>query len=76
MPLENLDYLNIKPSCAIAYTILGIGNIDPNMLTVKPASAPTATIYLQLYAPTCPNISTNAESSSTLSYGTEIVNYY
>lgn len=64
--------MNISPSCAMAYTILGIGNIDPNIETVNPANAPTATMYLQLYAPTCPNISTSAESGSTSSYGTEM----
>jgi len=48
-----------------------MGNMEPNMDTVSPASAPTATMYLQLYAPTCPNISTSAESGSTSSYGTE-----
>lgn len=48
----------------------GMGNMEPNMDTVRPASAPTATMYLHFMAPTCPNISTSAESASTSSYGT------
>lgn len=41
----DVQYLKRTPSFAMAYTTLGIGNIEPNMLTVKAAIAPTATTY-------------------------------
>lgn len=50
--------------------ILGMGNMEPNMETVRPASAPIATMYLQVGAWTCANICTSAESVSTSSNGT------
>jgi hypothetical protein len=41
-------YLNIRPSWAMAYTILGMGNMLPNMLTVRPAMPPAAITHLHL----------------------------
>lgn len=47
-----------------------MGNIEPNIETVRPAKAPTATMYLHVGAFTWENICTRAESVSTWSYGT------
>ena len=41
----------INPSLAIAYAILGIGNIDPNIEAANEAIAPNDTIHLTIGYP-------------------------
>ena len=56
--------LNINPSLAIAYAILGMGNIDPNIEANKAATAPAETKYCTTGYPICPHIWTKPALSS------------
>jgi hypothetical protein len=62
----------IKDSSYFTLT-LGIGNIEPNIATDKPAVAPIATIARHFGAPTYDHMCNNAEPTSIWSYGTTSV---
>ena len=59
-------YLKMRPSLAIAYSILGKGNKAPIKEALNPQRAPTAMIYLAHSAPLMANTSGRALRSESL----------
>ena len=60
--MKNLhfSYLKMRPSLAMAYSILGKGNKDPIREAHNPKMAPTSTMYLAHMAPRAANTSGRA----------------
>lgn len=59
-------YLKMRPSLAMAYSILGKGNRAPIKEALNPQRAPTAMIYLAHSAPLIANTSGRALLSDSL----------